>query len=313
MPFEIAGKPQTDREGYFLHLTSSDGREAWGEMAPLAGVHRESLADVKMRLGVVKDVLDSLSSGPVDPFRDGFGWVPGIEKLPPSMRWGIEQALFGLMDEGPDKINPGDSPGIAALTQLPELTDDKERSVLIQWLRDHGGTTLKIKIGRQPWQEEVQRLAQLQDLLPDGIRWRLDGNRRFYWEDYREFENAVRHLPIDFVEDPLQDPQDYHRMDHTWKLPLAVDEGLWDREAQTFPPFTWYILKPTRLGGVAAIHRWHRAVGPNIILSSTFDTPPTVTFMMRLAQRLGLKQDQGFGTLRYMAAFDQNTLQEVSL
>lgn len=313
MPFEIAGKPQTDREGYLLHLMSSEGRQGWGEMAPLAGVHRESLTDVRMQLGAVKNILDGLSTEPVDPCRDGFGVLPGIEKLPPSIRWGIEQALFGLMDEEIDKFDPSDSPGMAALTQLPELTNDKKRSALLQWLHDHGGTTLKIKIGRQPWREEVQRLVQLQDLLPDGIRWRLDGNRRFRWEDYREFENAVQHLPIDFIEDPLQDPQDYLRRFHTWQLPLAVDEGLWDLDAQTLPPFVWYILKPTRIGGVAAIHRWHRAVGPNIILSSTFDTPATVNFMMRLAQRLDLKQDQGMGTLRYMAAFDQNSLREVSL
>jgi O-succinylbenzoate synthase len=88
-------------------------------------------------------------------------------------------------------------------------------------------------------------------------------------------------------------------MDHPLAR-FALDESLWDQPPQLKEHIDYYVLKPTRIGGLSATMRWLDLLvkeGKTPVLSSCYESDLTVLSYLQLAHAAGvLAIPLGLGT-----------------
>jgi o-succinylbenzoate synthase len=322
IPVRIGGTVLTDREGLLIALTDDQGRCSYGEIAPLPGLDSTTLDRCLQDIPAVGDALNN-----ADLSYDRFSIsapLLGVAAVPVSSwtghtLFGVESALLGLY------LQHEDLRGRTAVFPLPDgllripvnalfipeaVADTLERQ--IQNLKSGGATTFKIKIGRLPAEEEIRQILHLVERLGTEISLRLDGNRNLSPALYRHYYEALRDLPVEYVEEPLPEEELGKAGEIPW--PLALDESLQrllDPENPSFaglaPAVRTVILKPGLLRGLHAMARAVRdaeKVGIRTIFSSAFNSGISLATLGVFSHLLSLPPGQAHGldTLRYLAA-----------
>ena len=91
--------------------------------------------------------------------------------------------------------------------------------------------------------ETIDKDSESINKIPHNIRLRLDGNCKFNTISLQELLNKITHPNIEFLEDPLEDINDWSEI--KTKIPFAIDENLL---SDLSTEVTYWILKPTLLG-----------------------------------------------------------------
>ena len=312
-PPRMASWP-TMREGFVLALADDRGCVHHGEIAPLAAVHSETMADVRESL---LRLLPQLKGAMVrladfDPYAAGLAlFLPQNQAvIPPSVRFGLDQALMGLVCRHGKSTR--DARHAPLLTRWRQPSFACHSAALLSWdhslpasLGDDG--TVKIKVGLQPVADECTKLFALLDRLPERTKVRLDGNRAFaladllrFWQLCEERGIAGR---IDYFEEPLDRKEDYVHL--LPAIPVALDESLWEMEPQFIPYCQAYILKPTRLGSIAVSLRWlevARDHARRAVISSCYESGMTLLTYARLIHGAALAHiPMGLGSYAFLA------------
>jgi len=321
-PVNVGGRVLHDREGLLLALTDGEGRCAYGEIAPLPGFDSVTLEQC---LRDIPPVRRTLNGAPLDYERFQIADpLLGVIDVPVSSwsahtLFGVESALMGLYLQCGRKRRPA-SGGLLMEEPLripvnalfiPEAAADR-LDMQIRKLKDSGAATVKIKIGRLPAEEEIRQIRRLAGGMGPGIVLRLDGNRNLTPAVYRRYFEALRELPVEYVEEPLPEEEMGRAGDVPW--PLALDESLGrvlDQEEPRLsglaPAVRVIILKPGRLRGLHAFARLVREAektGIRTILSSAFNTGVTLAVLGVFSRLAGLRPEtaHGLDTLRYLSA-----------
>lgn len=327
--------PLKSKNGFFLRLTDEKGHHAWGEASPLPelGTHREKLADIEKGLPYLSQrvlnlevqesslCLNSLAFGLYPSWSQNESFLMGI----PSLLFAFEQALMILLmkrEKGPMwpfSKNEGQQVKVCALA-LPGNWQEDNLSLLAESLLQQNFSTVKLKVGQRPLDEEIRLLEKLSQLTQNKIFFRLDANGRLTVEKFLQLEKFLSNLPIDYIEEPFKNLQDYR--DHadcsksttdSSSYSFAIDEILrenWRSQKQMLwlknlhPKIKTLIIKPTTFAGLHQTHQlmtYARNNNYQFVLSSTFDTEFTLQTHAYFSQLLGENtKDQGFGTSRFL-------------
>ncbi len=275
-PWRFATHSLNERRGWLIRLRDDDGREAWGEAAPLPEIGTESLARCQAWL---IETLPRLS-----------GWEPAVtleqlpvaDQTPPAARCGLETALLDLCAQQAElplarwlAVETAQSVELnAAAGGLLQTT----HADLSDWL-GQGYRCLKFKL--EPT-DPMPQAVHLQDLcreLPAGVTLRLDANRAWDPAPAREFFRAIAALPVEWVEDPLRraDPAQLAALCRIGPVAPALDEGLEPSrldEILELRSVAALVLKPMRLGGLLpalAIARRARTAGLATPVTTSLD------------------------------------------
>ena len=288
------------RRGLLLTLTDAEGRAAQGEASPLPGYSSDTLEECEAALGA----LDWSRVEPLDPNRD---LVSQLERqsdlLPPACpaaRCALETALLDLCGQqhgmpawrllsASDEVAPL---AVAALVDAfqPERLLDSAMALV-----DQGFDTLKLKVGLEDSDDQLELLGELRARVGSLVRLRFDANQ--IWT----FKRAVRQLELlsrfepEFVEEPCEE---------LWTLPgspvpLAVDESLQElgslesvADASRRCNVRVLVLKPMTLGLVRALRIAQEAsrLGLHVIVSHTFDGPVGLSSAAALGLALGSRE-----------------------
>jgi o-succinylbenzoate synthase len=292
-PWVAAAATLTERRGALLKLADDAGRTGWGDCAPLPSG------------GAAQTVLEALADWARRPAEADF------RALPPEARWAIETAQADLAAQRagvPLWRHLGGATGEiavnAALGPLDPGCLARAQAALAQ-----GFAIGKIKVGLAPVAQELARLRALVEATAGRLRLRLDANRAWQAADAARFLAALADLPIEHVEEPLAEP-DLARLaalQAAAPCPLALDE--------TLPTFgsdaplaaravRRFVLKPARLGGIAAtqaIARRAQAAGIEIVLTSVIDSAIGVAAAAHLAAALSPALAHGLGAGAWLA------------
>lgn len=232
------GLSLTERRGILLHDPQSGG---WGDAAPLPGFSRESFEEVR----------SEVQGGELN--RSDF----------PSVRfatWCLEQPW----------TPPTETVHCNGLWILSTESVQKIDARIREW----PNPVLKVKPGKDP---DVRSLLDLLERRPE-LRYRLDGNRQWSVETTL---NLATHLPetsLEYIEEPLQEPEGYEELWRRAPVPVALDECLLEeggRELADAEQVAALILKPSLLGGAKDWRPWldlSRDRGKSIIWSSSFES-----------------------------------------
>ena len=249
-PLTVGGENLYQRDCVFLFLTTSEGSVGIGELCPLPGLHKETLGDsVRQLVGLKDNIVGSGLAGVLDFDFLSRDILPG--DLYPCVRLAIEIALFDLFvkhNDDADIINGGTVP-------LCGLVWADQRNVLdeVRTLVGNGCRCIKVKVGRQSIEKDIEVIERLRGLVGGRAELRLDANRMFDFETAFMFCDKVGEEGIEYIEEPLKNPDDYPHFCRYCDMPVALDETLVNSEYLSLYETVGvgaFVLKPSVLGGL---------------------------------------------------------------
>ncbi len=255
----------TQREGLILQTAFSHGGMGWGEIAPLPGWSKETLAEAKEQLLQVLHGKLRTSAFP-------------------SVAFGLECALTPYMP-------PTDRfPLWALLAGTPDAIHNKAKRA-----EQEGFGSIKIKVcNLSP--SDAERIIRP---LIDRFQLRVDVNRAWSFDEAVDFFSRVPEHAITCVEEPT------YELDRLSAIPFpfALDESLHEipfSKIPTFPRLTTLIIKPTISGGSYAF-KMIKQLGKQIILTGAFESGIGTAQIAALAHRLNLIENPlGLDTYRFL-------------
>jgi o-succinylbenzoate synthase len=289
-PWIAASATLTERRGALLKLTDDDGLTGWGDCAPLPSG------------GNAEAVLAALAEYARRPASADF------RALPPEAHWAVDTAQADLAAQRaglPLWRHLGGTRGEVAVNAALGPLDDNLPGRLAA-AHAQGFCIGKIKVGLAPVDAEIARLRELDSPL----RLRLDANRAWNAADAARFLHAIADLPIDAVEEPLAAPDlaTFAALQRDLPYALAIDESLPQFGAEALiaaHAVRRFVLKPARLGGIAATQAVAVAAhqsGIEVVLTSVVDSAVGVTAAAHLAAALSPHLAHGLGTGAWLAA-----------
>ena len=296
------------RQGLLIRMETDTGAHGWGDAAPLPGFSRESLEEARAEAVCLANSLPGIEILPPAPGRPwAFAQWAQAQRLSPSVRFGLETAALNALAVGQANGWAGwfsEAPGsMVRLNGLvagpPEGQCEAARA-----LREAGFTTIKLKVGRAPVEEEIERVRAVRKAVGDEVRLRLDANRAWDWDTVVRFGRAVERCGIETIEEPLRDPAGMDAFAKTTGLPVALDETLLECGAAGLPAWKGaaaVVLKPTLLGGIAAALdiAWRaKELGMAAIVSGCFESGVGLAALAELGGAMG-PEDRAMGLQTY--------------
>jgi O-succinylbenzoate synthase len=303
-PLYLLGHKMHERTGLILRLhdendgTSVGDNYGEGEIAPLPGMHPETLSEAENQIG---DYLSG-NSLPATCSAALFG----------SVNFGLDMALRTMFqspnvskfhsfketagnDPKPSKIDftgqifPVNGLAVGSGTVLEMECEE---------LRNGGFKAVKLKVGRLTILQDIERVRIARNILGDEIALRLDANRAWEWEDALKFAEAVEDFNIEYCEEPLLDSNKLEQLHLQTGMLLALDETLWYAPTpKSYAPakhvslsgIRALILKPGILGGWNNTKMWIEHAqknGIHCVLSSCFESGLGLNWIALMANEL---------------------------
>lgn len=286
-----------EREGILLRLEAEGGAVGWGDAAPLPGFSREFLFDVHLELDAFGRALCERDLDPRDVTDPQGRLHTALDKahLKPSTRYALDLALWDLAAQARGcSLARALTPEPAAALPLNALVTEPPPLGLVEAARlaEAGYRVLKLKVGRGALREEVAFVRGVRERVGEGVALRLDANRAWTDDEARLFAKEIAGLGVAYVEEPLREARGLPQLWADTRLPVALDESLAEPGAKDLLQ-GWVaaaVLKPTVLGGVAAVLRWAeraRAAGVPVVLSGAFESGVGMRGVAALAAATG--------------------------
>ncbi len=286
------------RRCFLIRMAAADGREGWGEASPLRGFSRETATDVASGFAAVRQRLlgTHVDDGTVDSLVRSVGAIP-------SLQFGLATALDALGERGSDAAS-GINPSIPTAKLLSVDMADPVRSAVDAVER--GFTCLKIKVGRGEPVEEASRITQLIDAVDAQVSIRLDANRAWTLTQAATFLSGLKPSSIEFIEEPLRDPDDIEELVRTTGAPVAADESVLEGRLEALlrsGSICAVVVKPT-LTGIDTIRRlesFSLGSGKRLVFSCSYECGVGTAAVARLAIGSDATTAAGLGTHAFLA------------
>lgn len=253
------------REGLILHTTFSDNSSGWGEIAPLPGRSKETLAEAKEQL------LQALH---------------GKLRLPPlpSVAFGLECALT------PYKPPADPFPLWALLAGTPDAIQEKAKRA-----EHERFGAIKVKVSNLS-PSDAERVIEP---LIGKFELRIDVNRAW---SFNEAVALFSRLPVNAIACIEEPTHELARLSD-FPFPFALDESLTElpfSKMVGFPQLTTLIIKPTITGGSYAL-KIIEQLGKKIIFTGAFESGIGTCLIANFAHRLNMTTSPlGLDTYRFL-------------
>lgn len=281
------------REGMLIRLRSESGAEGWGDVAPLPGFSLETLAAAEAQLTSVRGrLLAAMPSFSAQP-----SWIAALLRplaaleLFPSVRFGLECALCNLASaewRAPwrQRLERPALPEVRLNALLSGTGDEAVREA--RGAAAQGFRTLKVKVGRQSVQKDIDTVRRVSGVLAGEASLRLDANRAWTLQEALEFARGIEACPVEYLEEPLRDPHAMGEFVRGSVIPAAVDESLeaLGGAGTLMAGLRAVVIKPTLRGGFSGALRWAdvaRRAGAVPVISSSFESAVGLRALLELA------------------------------
>lgn len=254
-PLTLMGRVIKKRSGLIILVHERKGRTGIGEVAPFPGFHKEDLAEAQDHLCRVIEKITG-SSIPADLQQLRCWWNQHGKPLPPSVAYGIEQALILLLASVRGvplyqllfkTYHP-----IVRVNGLLTGTSEEIIQMARQYIQDGYGT-LKLKVGHRSLDEDIQIVKSVRSTIGSKIGLRLDANRSWFLEESARFGKAVSPYQIEYIEEPTKTFEELSGFYQQTGIPVAMDESLseWCETGSDWPfGIRAVILKPGLIGSI---------------------------------------------------------------
>ncbi|MGH1364819.1 MAG: o-succinylbenzoate synthase [Calditrichia bacterium] len=308
-PLFLMRQKHFKRDGLLLHLEDS-GFVGLGEINPLPGLHSENFESAAVQASSLIDRLsESFLPLNINSFRHFIFDVANDLNLFPSVLFGLESALLNLLAQRLNIVpalllNP-DAADVLTINALL-AGDSTQMPETLQALLARGCRTVKVKVGREEIASEIALIKELNDQLPEGAVLRLDANQAWEFEEAVQFMQGVGECAIEYLEEPLKNPERLAELAEFSMVKVALDESL----VAATPENTTIannvaalILKPAVLGGALKTELWSkkaRQQGVDVVISGSFCSSVGLISEAMIASAFS-RSAAGLGTWRWLA------------
>ncbi len=256
-PYTIAYKTTSAVELFFVRLETDRGWVGVGSASPGEQVTGETVAACEEAL--TGEVVQSL----IDEDPRAIGRLCHRLRAPlagsPAARAAVDMALYDLLGKILDvpvadllgRCHDGLPTSVTVGIQSVEETVENAREHLAA-----GFTILKVKLGRS-YDEDMERLHRLREVLGRNFRIRVDANQGYSEQQTRAMADWIEALDIELVEQPMtaNSIEAMRRLPSTLRPKLAADESLIDETAAVQlaappQPCGIYNIKLMKCGGI---------------------------------------------------------------
>lgn len=306
-PFQTSAEKIYERTGFHITVNDNLGNTGIGEISPLPGFSKESLSDAENE---IKQLINFFSSNEFD-----FNFSFDIEifagrKIVPSVIFGFEQALINLILQRSDSdfaklIGTIKKDSI----EINSVVDINERNEVLKKVNEaitKGYGTIKLKIGRENFDEDLQIINSIRSNIPKDIQLRLDPNST--WGVDTAFENIQKlsGYNIQYIEDPCIHVDCMIKLNSISSIPIALDLCVNTMEDLamhiTGGKFKYIVVKPMLLGSVIKLIDLIKVANSklvNLIISSAFETAIGRSMLVLLAALTNHNYAHGLATSEY--------------
>ena len=277
------------REGLILRLRIGD-RWGYGEIAPLPGFSRESLADAEEQL---QAFCRAVNDG--KPLFLNSAFFTDVLRLQPvpSVLFGIESALWWLQQD-----HWFDPPETGLLLQ-GSTEDILHRLALWQ---GNWPTEFKLKIGRDSIEDDCVRINQVLQALPTSVSIKLDANQQWTLDQALRVAASIDVERVAYVEEPTADVAEFSQLYEQTGLRFALDETVQHPEylLQPINGLAAVVIKPTLVGGLARCRQLvttGRSLGVRTVFSSSYESSIGLHILEQLSAQWTPEELPGLDTL----------------
>jgi len=252
--FETAHGKFIDRKGFVISIRNSKGVEGIGDTAPFPEIGSESLEDAEHALKNIKlDLTIELTN-----IRESFKELLEDYDSLPSLRHGIEQALLNLICKEKnvtiDKLLNLNLRKIINVNASIGFLKEDETILKAKKIIEKGFKTLKIKAGRDNFEDDYNCIKAVRDNFGNDIKLRVDANGKWNFESAINNLERLEELNLEYAEQPVNPLDDFVKLKSDVSLPLAADESIRTKKAaENFikkNAVNYLILKPMIIGGL---------------------------------------------------------------
>ncbi len=218
-PLTLRGQHLSERTGFLLKLSDTDGSVGWGDAAPLPGFSRESMDECETALRAFAALAAERTFS--DLFDDHCDVRVPRPNVPASVSFAMESALFS---SAMTHYETTETPAI----RCNALLGGGRKEVLAKagTLKEKGFNCAKLKVGSRALAEDVKLVHEVWEILGPDCGLRLDANRAWNLETACAFAKQIRACTVEYIEEPLQDPLDLPRLQEEAGLSYALDETI---------------------------------------------------------------------------------------
>ncbi len=229
-PFKTALRTVTDAEAVIVKITAGEFI-GWGEAPPTAVITGESISSIESAIqNVIKPKLIGMD---LTAFESVFHMLERSLVGNTSAKAAIDMALYDLIARN-SKLplyqflggyrNEFETDYTVSVNSPMEMGDDA-----VQYIKD-GFTILKVKVGKDTIQQDVNRIKEIRKRIQNDALIRLDANQGWKPKEaiyaIREMEDAG--LNIELVEQPVlaYDVEGLKKVTDAVHTPIMADESV---------------------------------------------------------------------------------------
>ena len=312
-PMLMLGRWSSTRSGYLLELRDQSGLSGWGEVAPFAGLHAESLQQAEAELRALAAGFQAKVTSP-QAVLEGPRQLQGSA----SVRFGLAQAQLDLLAQlsGRPPAELLNRQASDAPIRLNALLSGGPEQILTEarQLSQQGFTAYKLKVGRGEPAADIAVVQALSQVLAPGTGLRLDANRAWTAEQALEFGRGIAGTPIEYIEEPFAQAGDLNahfsaleRFHRATGLSYALDES-WLEHSRSDAFYQQLTRLPSGLRALIwrpnLLMDWRRPRLPQslrLILANAFESGLSLALYAGLARGLPAEA-MGLDTYRWLAA-----------
>ena len=294
----LTGKVLQSRKGILLQLTDHKKRIGIGEIAPLPGLHQESLSQCLEQIEEIcqHTSITSFMNERKEATSAPTGFIHSSsfsdQPLFPSVQFGLDMADWMLQNQ-PRNTSLHTPSSRLPVQALITMTDPFWKNKVSQ-KKQEGWIAFKCKVGRQDLQSEQRQIKEMRDLIGKGSILRLDANRKWELPQARAFCQAIEACQIDLLEEPLKQLIETPKLLGYTNVPIGLDESLHlepklSKQLLERHPIAALVLKPSILGGIRPTERWIQLAAQKpckVIFSSAFESALGRRFLTDWAGRI---------------------------
>lgn len=251
-PFITSKGNVIHRSGFIIKVTDENGNSGTGDCSPFPELGSESLEAAQNKLVELKSI--SLSDLSFQSIKDNLNTLMPF----PALKSGLEQALLELSAKYNNQslmeifgLNSSKEIFVNGVIGFLSLSESIEKAKFLMY---SGFGTLKIKTGRNNFDEDLGTISEIRNVVGDEIKIRIDSNGRWNLYEAITYLKKLEPLKIEYAEQPVNTLEEFIQLKKETTIPLAPDESIRSLDdAKRFienDAADCLVLKPMMLGGI---------------------------------------------------------------
>ncbi|MEW6506456.1 MAG: o-succinylbenzoate synthase [Bacteroidota bacterium] len=307
-PFKSFSHILYEKSGFYLVITDQYGNKGIGEASPLPGFSKENISEAEQDINYLTKLFSRkefhLSNALIND-------ISYDKKIVPSVCFAFEQALFNLALLQNERTNNLTAGLIGkSFVEVNSIIDIDEKSEVLNRIEADllsGYKTIKLKVGRLNFDEDLQIIDLVRNRIPEKINLRLDANGA--WDIDTAYERIQKLSPynIQYIEDPCKYTDCMVKLSRVSPIPVAIDLTINSidclREHIINGTFKYIIVKPMILGSIfklIELIKLAESRNVNLIVSSAFETAVGRSILFYLAALTNHNFAHGLATSGYL-------------